>query len=204
MKKGISEPSDCYRSIYGNFWYPVDIKISTLLCSHINNGDSVYEIGFGSGHYLAFINDLGIDVAGTEIREEAYQSVRKKFSEKYPNIKLYNDDALMIHQHYDLIYSTGLIQCLRKDERKAFIKHISNISDKVIYTAPRVSKDRNIGSTTKTGISGCEEYSTGNFAYELSEIYSYVETGIWSKNEIQLEDDFIWFYCDMKRLNSYK
>lgn len=202
MKLEIGEPSTRYKSIYGDFWSPVDKKIVTLLGKHVNRGDSVHEIGFGSGHYLAYINDWGINVSGTEIRKDAYKSVKEKFVEKYPDIKLYNKDALTLSQHFDFVYSTGLIQCLKRDERRTFIRHISNISNKVMYTVPMILNDRNIGSVTRTGISGCEEYSTGNIAYELSKIYSYVETGVWDKNEILLKDDFIWFYCDMKRIDN--
>lgn len=188
-----------YEKIYGFYWNPVDIKIKELIMKHITKENLLLEVGFGSGHYLAALSDEGFKVSGVEIRENAFRYVKEKFEIFYPQIKLIEGDVKYISDHYDLIYSTGLIQCLPVNKRKEFFIHIANLSSKVVYTVPKIVADRNIGSREMIAVSGCEEYETSNIAYELSKIYEYVESGIWYKDEIELDDDFIWFYCNNPR-----
>ena len=144
-------PTNRYKKIFGNYWRSVDQKIADLILKHLDvETESAYEVGFGSGHYMA--------------------------------------------------YSTGLIQCLKPKEREVLISHIADISDKVVYVVPVIQKMRNIGSETDVAVDGCEEYETGIIAYQLSKKYAYVETGFWNRDEIELTDDFQWFYCDNKRI----
>ena len=191
--------SENYWRIYGDFWNPVDKRIVELVKKHIDGNEHLLEVGFGSGHYLAALTDMGVNVDGIEIRYNAYEKTRKAFEKNYANVKLIHGDALNVNEKYDLVYSTGLVQCLPNDKRKVFFEHISKISDKVIYTVPQVLAQRNIGSLEAVAVSGCEEFVTNNLAYELSEIYKYVEVGIWNREDIGLDDDFVWFYCDSKR-----
>lgn len=196
MKKEITEK---YIRVYGTMWGEVDKKIKNLIMLHSSEKENLLEIGFGSGHYLASLFEEDRIMTGVEIRKEAFQDVQKKFELEYPEIKLLYGDALSISGKYDLIYSTGLIQCLKIDKRKELLTHLAKMSDKVIYTVPKIDEIRNSNSKKPIGVGGCEEYETGNLAYELSTLYSYVEMGIWKKDEIDLSDDFIWFYCDGAR-----
>lgn len=188
-----------YNKIFGSYWKRVDAKITELIKQHIEKDKKLFEIGFASGHYISSLTDEGYSVSGIEVREEAYENVKDKFKEFYPNVNLILGNIMDYMGEYDLVYSTGLIQCLQCEERIQLFKHISEIAPKVIYTVPKIEEDRNIGSNEKVAVSGCEEYKTANIAYELSGIYKYVETGIWDKEEIGLEDDFIWFYCNNPR-----
>lgn len=190
-----------YKKIFGNYWRSVDQKIADLILKHLDvETESAYEVGFGSGHYMAFLKDIGVNVSGTEIRKKAYQDVVNKFKNVYGDIELNNYDIMEECKFHDMAYSTGLIQCLKPKEREVLISHIADISDKVVYVVPVIQKMRNIGSETDVAVDGCEEYETGIIAYQLSKKYAYVETGFWNRDEIELTDDFQWFYCDNKRI----
>ena len=188
-----------YKNLYGLFWNPVNTKTKELIMKHAIKGNSLLEIGFGSGHYLAAFSDEGFNMSGVEIKENTFRNVKEKFDVFYPEIKLIQGDLKNISGYFDLVYSTGLMQCLPKHRRKEFFMHIATLSPKVIYTVPKINIDRNIGSRKKIAVAGCEEYETSNIAYELSKIYKYVESGTWYKDEINMDNDFIWYYCNNPR-----
>lgn len=192
-----------YEKIYGSYWNPVDVKITNLIMNHISYEDKILEAGFGSGHYLAFLSDRGYKVSGTEIRFQTFKKTKELFEGIYDSVQLFNEDIFNINETYSLIYSTGLIQCLDEDKRVKFMKHVASISNKVVYTVPQIISRRNVGSNINPGVQGCIEFETGNIAYELSGIYKYVETGTWNKEDINLTENFLWFYCDEKRNELY-
>ena len=197
------ELSQRYRKVYGDYWRAVDELILELICKHINMSDKILEIGFGSGHFLAALCDLGYKVEGIEIRKEVFESVKNSFKHDYDKIRIINDDVMLLsNNHYSLGYSTGLLQCFKQEQKLAFISHIASICNKCVYTVPLITEDRNINSREKLGVEGCVEYNTNNIGYMLSKCYGYVETGIWQKNEIGMEDSFVWFYCNNSRSNS--
>lgn len=191
--------SNSYKHVFGNYWKEVDDRITELIIKHTDTTDRVLEAGFASGHYLAYLTDLGINVSGIEIREEAYSKTKLSFEDVYPQIQLYCGDVMHLHTEYDFIYSTGLIQCLPPKERNDFLYHISTIADKIMYTVPKLGEVRNAFSDEKVAVAGCKEYPTGDIAYQLSLLYGYVECGTWGKDDIKLDDDFQWFYCDNSR-----
>lgn len=193
------QTSENYQRIYGNYWRTIDALIAKLILSHIKEGDSVLEAGFASGHYLAYLSDAGVKVSGIEIRKDAFEKTKDSFKRDYSQIELLHGDVLDLNNSYSLIYSTGVIQCLPEKERSRFLHHISEMSDKVVYTVPRLEEMRNLGSKEAVAVAGCIEYQTGTIAYELSRVYGYVETGIWEKQDTGIEDDFQWFYCDYSR-----
>jgi hypothetical protein len=188
-----------YKTIFGNYWNPIDDKIISLILKHIELDDEVFEVGFASGHYIAFLSDLGYKVSGVEIRKNVYEDTMKKFKNIYSNIELVNDDVFNIKGKYDLIYSTGLLQALPQKEQMKMIFFLSKMANKIVFIVPQILGRRNLGSKMPVAVTGCEEYLTDNVAYELSLAYSYVETGMWKKEEIGLEDNFLWFYCDTSR-----
>lgn len=188
-----------YYKIFGSYWKEVDSRIVSLIKQHIEYDSKVLEVGFSGGHYIAKLTDDGYDISGIEIREEIYNETNDKFRKIYPDVNLMLGNIFDYNEKYDLIYSTGLIRCLKCKDRNEFLKHISDMAPKAVYTVPCIETERNIGSNQKVGVSGCEEYCTLNIAYELSTIYQYVETGIWGKDEIGLDDDFVWYYCNNPR-----
>ena len=191
--------SEKYRKIYGNWWKTVDNRIVSMIKKHITTEDSIFEVGFGSGHYLAYLNDEGYQVSGIEIREDAYKKAKSDFDVEYPNVILHQGDILKYSGNYSLVYSTGLIQCFEKVEREKYLYTMSCLANKAFYTVPVIIKKRNQDSSEQVAVCGCTEYETGNIAYELSTLYGYVETGFWKKEDICLDDDFQWFYCNNPR-----
>ena len=195
--RGISEK---YFKTYGNMWYKVDNNIKTLIISHTKENDKLLEVGFGSGHYLASISEENRVMTGVEIRKEAYNDTKIKLSTFYSDIELIEGDVLLVSGKYDLVYSTGLLQCINPNDRRRLLKHLAGLSDKAIFTVPRINDKRNDCSKIPVGVDGCVEYDTGDLAYELSVFYAYVEKGMWLRENISLKDDFIWFYCDCSRV----
>ena len=192
--------SQRYKKIYGDYWRTVDEHIISLICKHISKSEKILEVGFASGHFLAALHDLGYDADGIELRKESFETTKNNFKEEYEKVRIFNGDVMSFSSHcYSIVFCTGLIQCFELMERSRFLSHIATLSKKAVYTVPLIKNERNVGSDEKAGVEGCTEYNTQDIAYLLSNYYGYVETGIWRKNEIEVEDDFMWFYCNNSR-----
>lgn len=153
------------------YWDSVSDKIGELLKANIKVDNSVLEVGFAGGHFLEWLNENGYrNLHGIEIRKEQYEQTETSFNNKgLKDIELILGNVLEHNQHYDAIYSTGLIQCLNEDERKVFLSHIANLSPLAIYTVPLIEAERNIGSSVEVAVAGCVEYVTSNIPYQLSD-----------------------------------
>ena len=191
-----------YRNIYGDYWRTVDELIVDLICKHVDKSEKILEIGFGSGHFLAALCDREYRVNGVELRKEAFEIVDNKFKREYREIQIYNRNVMSLtDSHYNLAFSTGLLQCMESEERSVFLAHIAAISDKAVFTVPLIINERNSNSNVQIGVDGCTEYDTRDIGYLLSKYYGYVENGIWGKEVIELEDDYVWYYCNNSRCN---
>lgn len=179
------------------YWDRVSDIIGELLKKNITPQMSILEIGFGSGHFLEWLNACGYEkLHGIEIREEQYLYTKEIFNNKgLGHIDLIYGNVLEHKNEYDAIFSTGLLQCLSQNDRENYMRHISSLADIAIFTVPKIDMDRNIGSKIDTGVAGCSEYSTGNILYELSKCYSIVRAGIIDKNRTCQEEVFLYYIC---------
>ena len=180
------------------YWDQVSEIIGRILKSNIATDKSVLEIGFSGGHFLEWLNEKGYkDLHGIEIRKKQYLETEASFERKgLKEIDLILGDVMEHNQHYDAIYSTGLIQCLNESERQAFLAHVASLSPLAIYTVPLIKSERNTGSNMDVAVAGCVEYVTENIPYELSCFYKVVRVGMIDKNLTHLEDTFKYYICN--------
>lgn len=179
------------------YWDNASEIIGKLLKNNTSPDMSMFEIGFSSGHFLEWLYDKGYrNLHGIEIRTKQYQETMENFRKKNLDcVDLLNGDVLEHDNHYDAVYSTGLIQCLDTPKREVFLNHVSKLSNFVIYIVPRIDVARNLNSNVSVAVAGCSEYPTGNIPYELSQLYETVRVGVISKNKTCLDDDFIYYIC---------
>lgn len=178
------------------YWDKVSNEIGKVIRSTFNKNMSICEIGFSGGHFLEWLEDIGYrNLSGIEIRTDQFKKTSEKFLAKGLKSNLICGDVLEIEEQFDGVFSTGLIQCLNKEERLRFIKHVANIAGMAIFTVPEIITDRNIGSVCKTAVDGCPEYQTSNIPYELSKFYDLVRIGRIEKKLTGINDTFIYYVC---------
>ena len=156
----------------------------------------ICEIGFAGGHFLEWLDDIGLrNLTGIEIREGQYNKTSELFSQKHLGIRLILGDVLNFDETFDGVYSTGLLQCLNTDSRLRFLDHVSKLADLAFFTVPEIIHSRNMESNQEIAVAGCKEFSTGNIAFELSEFYDSVRVGRMEKTILNNEDTFLYYIC---------
>lgn len=182
------------------YWDEISEKIGILLQRFLFKDMKILEVGFSSGHFLEYLNELGYKfLHGVEIREDQYQKTLDSFNRKSLNISLSCGDVLKTNEKYDAIFSTGLIQCLNESNLEKFISHISSLADIAFFTVPELLEIRNTGSKEKVGVAGCTEYPTSNLSFILSNYYDLVLTGRLDSCS-GTEDDFIYYFCKKRKI----
>lgn len=187
--------SRLYQKYYGNFFPSASQKIMDLLRRNLSKSMRILEIGFGSGHLMFTLLEEGYSVSGIEVREDAFNGTKEKMQAAGFQTELYNLDFMELHEQYDCIYTTGLLQCLHGNQRLDMIEAISKRCHKAIIVVPKIMADRNLDSDQLTGVAGSPEYKTGNLAMELYHSFPYVREGEWSKESLELSDAFSYYIC---------
>lgn len=180
------------------YWDAASEEIWKILERNISKTDKICEIGCAGGHFLAKLYDEGYgQLSGVEIREDEIKRTQQDFEIQGISVKLINKDVLEVHEKYDVVFTTGLLQCFRETERAAMMEHLSKMAATTIIVVPEIKENRNIASQQEVAVDGCEEFSTGNFEWELSKYYSIVRSGKIDKETIGLKDNFLYFICEM-------
>jgi len=178
------------------YWDQTSECVGGVLTSHLSPEMNICEIGFAGGHFLEWLEKLGYKhLTGIEIREDQYHKTKQKFQNQGLNIHLILGDILDLNDHFDAIYSTGLLQCLDQTSREKLLIHLSELADVAVFTVPEIQNNRNIDSDVAVGVAGCKEYSTGNIPYELSQVYGSVRVGRLDKSKLKNEDTYLYYIC---------
>ena len=176
------------------YWDTVSEEIGKIFRRELKKDMSILEIGFSSGHFLEWLNELGYKkLTGIEIREGQYKKTLERFKTK--NIELILGDVLEYQKKFDALFSTGLIQCLDNEQRINFLDHVSQMADIAIFTVPEISSNRNIESNLEIAVEGCKEFATGSIPYELSLYYDTVRIGKIDRSISRISDIIIYYIC---------
>lgn len=195
----MSKPNEeIYKQYYGNFFPLASQKIINLLLENIQKDESILEVGCGSGHISFKMALEGYNISGIEIRKEVAEETQSKFSRANLNAAIYAGDILELNNKYDVIWNSGLLQCLPYDKRQTYLNHISKLANKAIFLVPERVQDVETTKNVSIGVAGCKEYCTNDIAYELYQFYNKVKVGRFYKEDIKLEFDFIYYICERR------
>lgn len=193
--RGVWKMNKKYKEIYGNYWPKASQKISDLIIKYAGIKDQICEVGAASGHIMAYLTLRGYQITGYEIRQKVCLDTNEKFETHGINTRIINDDIMNIDTKYDVLYTTGLLQCLDEKARIQMIEKFSKLSPVVIVVVPEIIKNRNDYSGIEVGVSGCCEYQTDSLGKELNCFFKNIIYGFWSAKELELADNFLWFVC---------
>ncbi len=194
--KGKTMPSTRYMEMYAGYWPKASELIYNLIRKNVKPGDKICEVGFASGHLLVNFALEGYSVSGYEIRADVYEKTRNKFQNNGIVANLYKKDVMEAEEAYDLLYSTGLLQCLPDEKRKQMILKFAGMTRKLIIVVPDIQHDRGDDTETEVGVAGCKEYRTSSIESLLKDCFGQVHCGKWSKKELGLPDEFRYYICE--------
>lgn len=178
------------------YWDAASEEIWKLLERSTKKEDKICEIGCAGGHFLFHLFREGYrNLTGIEIRSDELERTRLQFEQYGIDAELINADVLSIDQKYDVVFSTGMLQCFSEEDRGKLLEHISKMAPKVIFVVPEIVEKRNVGSSQEVAVDGCTEYNTGNFEWEMSKFFDEVRSGKMSKDTLQLKDNFLYYIC---------
>lgn len=132
--------------------YFLDLRCVTRLivgklCNYLDRGDSIVELGSGTGRNLAGLVSAGfIDVAGVEINQDAIDMGKSVF----PELSEVNvtcaavEDAIFQMGNYDCIYTQSILMHLSHEADWIF-EEISNRANKLIMTIENEKADETNG-----------------------------------------------------------
>ena len=182
--------------LYKKTFLPISQKIYNILKENITKKDKILEVGCASAHISSVLKNEGYNIKGVEIRKDAVIETRKKLQKKQIDFEIIIDNVLNIQEKYDVIWSSGLLQCLNEQKRIIYIKHFAQLASKGIFIIPIRKKylpASNIESPV--AVVGCEEFSTNNIPFLLSKYYTKVCFSIIPKETIKMDIDFIYYIC---------
>lgn len=154
-------PSTKYMEMYAAYWPKASELIYDLIRRNVKPNDKICEVGFASGHLLVNFALEGFSVSGYEVRTNVYEKTCNKFQSNGITVNLYNEDVMDATEKYDLLYSTGLLQCLTDTERKKMIAKFVGMTEKLIIVVPHILQDRGVMRKLKWALRDAE--SIGRF-----------------------------------------
>jgi hypothetical protein len=180
----------------GGGFTPASFPIYKILIKIAQIKDNICEIGCSTAHISFKLAKKGFTVTGVEILEDSAKRAQAKFDKARLNVKIHNCDIFDYTENHDIIWNSGLLQCIDDETRENLIAHISKLAKKAVFIVP-VRKERLPAVSNKpAGVAGCTEYPTSIIPFQLSKYYNKVCVHTINKNKICLETDFIACVCD--------
>ncbi len=115
-----------------NQWYPAPRYlcrkniITKYLKKHHSAGESILEIGYGSGDMLVAYHDLGLAVTGYDFSDVAYETAKQRIAEQELDVKILRSES-EIKQRFDYVVACEVLEHVENDidqlmKWKQFIK----------------------------------------------------------------------------------
>lgn len=172
----------------------VSSKFMPIITSFASRSDRVLEFGSSTGHMCFAMAKNGYDVSLLDIREEPIREATEIFTSCNVKAKFYIGDFLGHSQTYDFIFNSGLLQCLKDEDKRIFVEHAAKISSKLLLFYP-IRHDTIFarGASKIQGVDGCIEYSTQTIRSIVMSHFNKTKHGVLSYID-GLDCDFEWVF----------
>lgn len=163
-----------------------------IIKSLIVKTDSILEFGSSSGHVSFQLALEGYKVSLLDIREAPISLAKNHFSKIESNASFFVCDFLSHNIKYDFIWNSGLFQCLEDGKREEFIKHATQISNRLLLFYPEnhvVTFNNNI-----PGVGEAKEYPIDNIPSLVREHTTRQICGK-IKRDNSISFDYFWIYA---------
>lgn len=162
--------------------------ILSRLLDHIPQPGKMLEVGSGSGHISVELArrrpNVSITLNEIKLSRLALSVINAWRRGVFPRIAPGNITRKNLRRRYDLVWSSGLIQCFPPHEHADFVQRLSSLGRKTLLVFPDViEKQIAVGRTdaeARLGDEGCLEYpvrdeSLGNNVIERGVIDNSLE-----------------------------
>ena len=109
-----------------------------------SSGKTVLDIGCGEGKDAVYMAEKGYDVTAFDLTQSGIQKALRLAEKRNVTIDAYVDDinTFQTEKQFDMVYSTGTVQYLFEENKKAFFEKISQITkpDGIVFINVFVEK----------------------------------------------------------------
>lgn len=188
------------RRRYGPYvWSRTSQAFYTVLKQVVGHGDRVLEFGSSTGHISFRLAREGHNVTLLDIRPEPINEAREIFAKADVNAQFFVDNFLKHNEPYDVLWNSGLIQCLSREDREQMLKHAATLSNRLLLFYPDTdssNKVRGADSSKPPGVGDALEYSVADLPEFFCRYYDKVYWGRLPANKLALPFDMFWLQGD--------
>jgi hypothetical protein len=186
------------RHTYGPYaWTRTSQAFYSILSKVVARGDRILEFGSATGHISFRMAREGHDVALLDIRTAPVNEARRIFMEAKVHARFYACDFLQHHEQYDIIWNSGLLQCLTTAERERILAHATSLSRRLLLFYPATDSPDKIRGADRTKTPGVEdalEHSVEDLPGMFCHYYDKVCWGRLQPRTLELPFAMHWLY----------
>lgn len=178
-------------------WRPASESLYNTVVQFASPGDSILEVGSGTGHISYFLAKAGYTVTLSEIRSQSLIDSMQVFRRHKVYAAFLFGDGKHIEQHFDLLWSSGIVHCLWGEEREEFVKRMNEISTRVLLFYPDTeggTKEVYQNESQIPGVDDAKEYPVKDIPELMGKYFKQVEYGELSEESVGLPFKFLWVY----------
>lgn len=185
---------------YGPYhWSRTSQAFYQVLSSFVRQGESVLEFGSSSGHISFRMARDGHRVTLLDIRPEAIEDAREKFGKAGVSGRFVVGNFLEYAEQHDLLWNSGLLQCLSEQERERLLVHAAQLSKRLFLFYPDTDSQGKVlgvdpGKTP--GVDGALEHSVATLPERFCRHYRRVYSGRLPGAGLGLGFDMLWLQGD--------
>jgi len=136
--KSVKELNKRYTGIYG----VTRTSMNKEFLREISKDARILEVGSGSGIQLKTLQEMGYkDLMGIDISQEAIED-SKKLTQRINIIKALAQNIPFKNNYFDLVFTSGLLIHLQKEDLKITMKEMYRVSKKFLWGFEYFSENR--------------------------------------------------------------
>lgn len=182
-------------------WSKTSEAFWRVLSAYVQPQDTILEVGSGTGHVSYMLARRGNSVTLNDIRSDVVIESAKIFITNNVKVGVLPGDYRDIAKKYDLVWNSGLIQCLYGRDRQRFVNKLIEIGRKVLLFYPDTGDPAKVLGSNKNiipGVDDAKEYPIGDVPELLSRYFDKVSMGILTAQEIDLPFKMYWILGESK------
>lgn len=189
------------RRRYGPYvWTRTSREFYHVLDRTLHQGERILEFGSSTGHISFRLAREGHNVSLLDIRAEPINAARQMFAKAGVPARFIVENFLNHHESYDLLWNSGLIQCLAPAEQDALLEHAAAISPRLLLFYPDTDdssgKVRGKDAAQLPGVGNATEYPINDLPERFSKHFAKVYWGRLAGRTMDLSFDMYWLQGD--------
>lgn len=188
------------RRRYGPYaWSRTSQAFYDTLIQVVGREDRVLEFGSSTGHISFRLAREGYRVSLLDIRAEPINEARQLFAQAGVHAQFFVEDFLQHNGSYDVLWNSGLIQCLLAEQRQQVLRHAATLSRRLLLFYPDTDSSKKVCGADNSkipGVGDAVEYSVADLPELFCRYYDNVYWGRLPADKLAVPFDMFWLQGD--------